>query len=107
MSRIKRVLMVSSEAVPFAKSGGLADVVTSLSAALLENGTDVRILMPYYSFANVEAAEDLQIEVTVPLGISQESGRLYRTWLPRKRVPVYLLANSHFYEREGIYGGRD
>lgn len=102
-----RVLMVTSETVPFAKSGGLADVVTSLSAALFERGVDVRILMPYYSFIHDERIEDLRVEFTVPLGIGEEIGRLYRTQLPQKAVPVYLLSNAHLFGREGIYGGSD
>lgn len=103
----KRVLMVTSEAVPFAKSGGLADVVTSLSSALYDRGTDVRILMPYYGFIGREGIEDTGIEVVVPLGLGEESGRLHRTALPRRPVPVYLLSNAHLFGREGIYGGKD
>ncbi len=43
-----RVLMVTSEAVPFAKTGGLGDMVSALSAALAELELDVRIVMPRY-----------------------------------------------------------
>ncbi len=99
--------MVTSEAVPFAKSGGLADVVTSLSIALHDLGADIRILMPYYSSIMKTRIEPLDIELAVPLGIGEERARLFRTQLPRREVPVYLLANSHFYDREGIYGGKD
>lgn len=48
------VLFVSSEAVPFAKVGGLADVVGSLPAALGREGVDARVLMPGYGFINHE-----------------------------------------------------
>ena len=44
------VLMVSSETVPFSKSGGLADVIGALSFALAKTGTNVKVLMPMYSF---------------------------------------------------------
>ena len=44
-----KILFVSSEVVPFAKSGGLADVSGALPAALREAGMDVRIVMPLYS----------------------------------------------------------
>ena len=43
-----RILMVTSEAVPFAKTGGLADVCGALPQALLELGHDVRLVMPRY-----------------------------------------------------------
>ncbi len=45
-----RVLIVSAEAVPFAKVGGLADVVGSLPIALRQEGIDTRVLMPGYGF---------------------------------------------------------
>ena len=107
MSGVKRVLMVTSETVPFAKSGGLADVVTALSGALFDAGIDVRILMPYYGFIDGPSIEPLDIELSVPLGISKERGLLHRSSLPRREVPVYLLENANFYDREGIYGGKD
>ena len=44
------ILMVTSEAVPFSKSGGLADVLGSLSPALVKKGASVKVLMPLYSF---------------------------------------------------------
>ena len=41
-----KVLFVASEAVPFAKTGGLADVAGSLPKALKEEGVDIRVIMP-------------------------------------------------------------
>lgn len=107
MAGIRRILMVTSEAVPFAKSGGLADVVSSLSGALHDRGMDVRILIPYYGFMKPDEVEETGIAFEVPLGISNERARLYRSVLPRRAVPVYLLENSHLYDRQGIYGGRN
>ena len=43
-----KIMMVTSELVPFAKVGGLADAVTALSIALAEKGHDVRVVMPRY-----------------------------------------------------------
>jgi glycogen synthase len=43
-----KILMAASEAVPFAKTGGLADVLGSLPKALLDSGADVRVIMPQY-----------------------------------------------------------
>ena len=45
-----KILMVSAEAIPFAKTGGLADAVTALSKALVEAGHEVKILIPRYYF---------------------------------------------------------
>ena len=42
------ILMITPEAMPFARTGGLADSVTSLSSALIDKGHNVKILMPRY-----------------------------------------------------------
>jgi starch synthase len=47
-----KVLLVSAECVPFAKVGGLADVVGSLPKALMEEGVDARVIMPGYGQIN-------------------------------------------------------
>jgi len=49
-----KVMIVSAEVVPFAKVGGLADVVGSLPAALREEGVDARVIMPGYGFIDHE-----------------------------------------------------
>ena len=43
-----KILMVSAEAVPFAKTGGLADAVSALAGSLSKLGHDVKIVMPRY-----------------------------------------------------------
>ncbi len=48
MSDKLKVLFLSSEAVPFAKTGGLADVAGALPAALKRLGVDVRLVLPFY-----------------------------------------------------------
>ena len=45
-----RILMVSSECVPFAKTGGLGDVIGALPVFLKKPGHDVRVVIPMYSF---------------------------------------------------------
>ena len=60
-----RIAFAASECVPFSKTGGLADVVGTLPAALLEQGVEVKVLMPYYGgvkqgkIATVPVAENL------------------------------------------------
>ena len=70
MSEKLKVLFLSSEAVPFAKTGGLADVAGALPAALRRLGVDVRLVLPFYRTAR---DVDLQIrprvtDLEVPFG---------------------------------------
>ncbi|MEO8223307.1 MAG: glycogen synthase [Gammaproteobacteria bacterium] len=52
-----RILMISAEYAPFAKTGGLADMVTGLSKALVRAGHDVRVVLPLYTGLPVDAAD--------------------------------------------------
>ena len=51
-----KILMVASEAAPFAKTGGLADVVGSLPAALKSLGHEVAVLLPRYRAVDLKSA---------------------------------------------------
>src|SRR5690242_2791888 len=101
-----KLLMVATEAVPFAKEGGVADVIGSLPRELAKLGHEVRIFMPRYG--SVDAAR-LGIE---PAGfVGSWQGRpvtVLRTTLPGSPVVVYLLDQEEFFGRhQRIYLGLD
>lgn len=94
--------MISSEAVPFSKSGGLADVASSLSIALSELDNDVRLVIPNYGITDSSSFEKLpkSIEVSIA-GKDEKVNILYKKM---KKVGVYLIDHPTFSERKGIYG---
>jgi len=94
--------MVSSEAVPFSKSGGLADVVSSLSQALTALGHDVRLVLPAYGITDNTEFIRLPNPATITMRDSTESVR-YST-MEYHQVPVYLVNHPYFNDRKGIYG---
>ena len=79
-----KVLYVSSEVAPFAKTGGLADVAGSLPIALEEEGVDVRVAMP--RFASVKCEKDEAV-----IG---------------KSVKVYFIRNDDYFNRKELYGDK-
>lgn len=95
------ILMVTSEAVPFSKSGGLADVLGALSPSLAKKGADVKVLMPLYSFIDRKGFRK-QIVLQVPMLGGTETA----TILSKKLNGVEYLAIAHpwYTERKGIYG---
>lgn len=104
-----KVLMVTSEAAPFAKTGGLADMVSSLSSSLKARNIDVRIIMPRYYTINRDTFEKLPPALCVPMTYGDEWGAVYKGALPGSEtpggaVPVYFLEHEQLYGRNGIYG---
>lgn len=95
------VLFAASECVPFAKAGGLGDVVAALPAALAELGHDVRIVLPRYGTISTEGMTRHPSPLGVPLGLGEAFCAVYETRLPGTRVPVYFL------EHEQLFGARN
>ncbi|MCL2472417.1 MAG: glycogen synthase, partial [Treponema sp.] len=74
-----KILMAASEAVPYAKTGGLADMVPALSLALARQGHDVRLVLPRYYGINKSALELEALEgpMGVPMGGGEEWCKVY------------------------------
>lgn len=102
-----RVLFVTSEVYPLAKTGGLADVSRALPDALQRGGTDVRILLPGYpaALAQIEAP---RIAARLPPVLGIAGATLVCGRLPGTNVPVYLVNAPCLYQREGgVYCAAD
>jgi len=99
-----KVLFVTSEAAPFAKTGGLADVSGALPRALRARGIDVRVVMPLYAGMDWNALEPLEGSLRVPTwwGVARAGIRLGK--LPRSDVPVYFLEYNRYFDRPYLYG---
>ena len=95
-----RVLFVSSEIFPLAKTGGLADVSAALPRALAELGIDFRLLMPAYPSARREITVH-EVIATVPDFFGQGPARLIAGRLPEAMLPVLLLDAPQLYDRPG------
>jgi len=92
-----RVLLVTSEAVPLVKTGGLADVIGALAATLCEQGADVSVLMPGYPAA-VQGALGLKKICDLP-GLPGGDGELFQGKMPDTGVKVLLLRSPRFDNR--------
>lgn len=102
MARLK-ILFAVSECVPFAKTGGLADVAGALPTALARRGHDVRVVMPRYRTSKTYPSEPLPGSLGVDTGVGTLWCGVHRGELDGN-VPVYLLEHDALYDRDGIYG---
>jgi starch synthase len=96
------IVHAASEVVGFAKTGGLADVVGSLPPALAERGHHCSILLPLYRAVRHGPIpiQPTPYGFSVPIGRRRVEGRLYRAQLPDAGVPVYLIEQPDYYERD-------
>ncbi len=105
MSEPLRICFCTSEAVPFAKTGGLADVAGALPRALAEAACDVRVVLPGYRAIDRGKFAFRPIgDASVPLGRKAVQVQFLEGRLPDSRVSVYLIAHAASFDRPGLYG---
>jgi starch synthase len=96
-----RVLMASSEAVPFAKTGGLADVAGTLPSALQAHGVETAVVIPRYGSISLEGAFCIWERLAVHLGPHSLSCDI---WVREHRgIRFYLADCPWLYDRPGLY----
>lgn len=93
--------MVSSEAAPLAKTGGLADVVGALPAALQGLGDQVAAVIPRYGFIELKGARRLYERLPVYVGLDRYDTTIYQA---AEEFPVYLVDCPPLFARKGLYG---
>ena len=105
-----KILIVATEAVPFAKEGGVADVIGSLPAELAALGHDVRIFLPRYGVIdpNHWGLSYTGITWTISMAGGNHNVSVLQTTLPDSPVTVYFLDNETFFGRHHrLYLGLD
>ncbi|GBF34094.1 ADP-glucose transglucosylase [Desulfocucumis palustris] len=106
-----KILLVSSEVVPFAKTGGLADVAGSLPKALAvvgndNMGNDVRVIMPHYK--GIEGAS-YRMDFPVMFNNRAETSIIRESTIEahfhgqHRIIPVYMVDNHHYFYRDRMY----
>lgn len=97
-----RVIFVAAEAAPFAKAGGLGDVVGALPKVLVDLGLEVCVFLPRYG--GMASPGSPVATLRMEFGGTSHEARVLQGFLPRSSVPVYFLDFPPYYDRSGIYG---
>lgn len=104
----RSIFFVGSEATPFIKTGGLADVLGSLPVALAESGDlDVRVILPLYGTMEQGFKTHLTYvtNFNVPVGWRNQYCGLF--YYKRKNVTFYFIDNEYYFKRDNLYGYYD
>ena len=103
-----RVAILSSEAVPFAKTGGLGDVAGALPKALRETGdVDAMLVLPLYEQIDRRLLRE-QIIDNLEVGWFSEASRRVSVWYSEAAgAPAFLIDAPEYFGRPGVYGYRD
>ena len=99
-----RILFVASEALPYAKTGGLADVLEALPRSLVKLGHNVAVFLPRYK--GIETNSVMMESMTLPQGTrlrfpSVRSGSVHRG------VRYFFLDDPFYFDRDGLYGNKN
>ena len=100
------ILVAASEVVPYAKTGGLADVAGALPKAVARLGHNVRVVMPRYKLERIEAVtERLPVDLSVPFNFGEHRVTVYID--NTDEVPVYFIDALEYFSRAKLYGEAD
>ena len=104
MNKPLKILLATPEAVPFAKTGGLADVAGALPKSLRARGCELMLVMPYYRMVKNSGLphQYLGEEIEVSLGDEKLRADIYLGHL-NQDIPVYFIGREEFFDRESLY----
>jgi len=106
-----RVCIVSSEAVPFAKTGGLGDVVGALGKFLKGRGVDVRTFLPCYDILDTDGQELVPVKFLQNLhlrfGYFTVPFRVFSSKFPGSNAEIYFIDCPELFHRGTIYTGEE
>lgn len=102
-----KVLIVTSEAHPFIKTGGLGDVMGALPQALKNLGVDVRVVVPNYKDIKNDYKDNLGYISDFNVNVGWRNQYCGIKEYVYNNVPYYFLDNEYYFKRDGLYGYYD
>ena len=100
-----RVLIAGAECVPFAKTGGLADVIGTLPKELRRMGVDARVIMPKHGIIKHEYGDKLKVLTTFHIQLGWRSQYVGVETMEMDGVPFYFIDNEYYFYHAIYKGG--
>ena len=106
---MKKILFIGSEAMPFAATGGLGDVLGSLPAIAAEAGSeaDVRVVLPLYGAVSQEWRSRMTVVAEYELSLAWRRQYCGIRSLVKDGVTYYFIDNEYYFRRSSLYGEYD
>ncbi|MCR5707981.1 MAG: glycogen synthase GlgA [Ruminococcus sp.] len=102
-----KILFAASEAVPYAASGGLADVVGSLPKAISAKGHECAVVIPLYQSIKPELRGDMEFVTNITVDVSWRKQYCGIYTAERDGVTYFFIDNEYYFQRVGLYGFYD
>lgn len=102
-----KILLVASEAYPFIKTGGLADVAYALPRALKKLGADVRVIIPKYEDISSNYKNKMKHMESFSVNVGWRNQYCGLEYLKYDGIPFYFVDNEYYFKRKGAYGFYD
>lgn len=99
-----RILIAASESYPFIKTGGLADVIGSLSRNLARQSVDVTVILPLYKKIRDSFEQSLKSEFTKTIIYNEKRFKVRIYGYLYKKVKYYFVDNFDFFDNDNVYG---
>lgn len=103
-----KIMLVGSEAIPFSKTGGLADVLGSLPQALAEEGHEVVLVLPKHAVTKAPFNDQLTTVKETDIAVHDNRQYVGFQYLKHHGVTVYFIDNEYYFgNRPNLYGDYD
>ena len=102
-----RTLFVAAECAPFFKTGGLGDIAGALPKALKEKGTEIKVVLPYFTKIADQYKEQIQDLFSYEVNVGWRKQYCGVKYLSLKGIDYYFLDNLYYFDRPALYGYYD
>ena len=101
------IIFAASEAVPYAASGGLGDVVGSLPEAISAKGHNCAVVIPLYKQIPKDFRDDMEFVTNITVDVSWRKQYCGIYTSEKNGITYFFIDNEYYYKRDGLYGFYD
>lgn len=102
-----KILFIAAEGAPFAKTGGLGDVIGALPKSLVKNGNEVAVILPYYDMVDQKFGEEAKDLLSFYTNVGWRHQYVGIKEIVKDNVTFYFIDNQYYFFRGHIYGDWD